>query len=141
MNYNPYAAPQAAPPPPGGFGPSAGGPQAWDVGEVLSTAFEAFKNNWAVLVGSFFVFGALLLPLGGLPYVLTYTHTLDKGLASGHALSKRLVSQTSSCSRSCAWEWCGYSSPSRADSGPRLGISSAARATSSRCSWSCSSRP
>ncbi len=83
MNYNPYAAPQAAPPPPGGFGPSAGGPQAWDVGEVLSTAFEAFKNNWAVLVGSFFVFGALLLPLGGLPYVLTYTHTLDKGLASG----------------------------------------------------------
>jgi len=50
MNYNPYAAPQAAPPPPPGGGAYAGSPQPWDIGEVVSAAFEAFKPNWVVLV-------------------------------------------------------------------------------------------
>jgi len=84
MNYNPYAAPQAAPlPPPGGAGPGGAGPQPWDVGDVLNASFEGFKNNAGVLIGSFLVFLLLQVPLGGFPYVLTYTHTLDKGLLSG----------------------------------------------------------
>jgi len=51
MNYNPYAPPQAAPPaPPGGPAAFAGGPQPWDIGEVVGAAFEGFKANWVVLV-------------------------------------------------------------------------------------------
>jgi uncharacterized membrane protein len=50
--YNPYAAPQAAPPPQqdtlGG-----GTPQPWTVGEVISLGWERFKQNWAVLVFSY----------------------------------------------------------------------------------------
>jgi len=51
MNYNPYAPPQANPP--GGSGPMVyrgAGPQPWEIGEVLSAAFAAFKPNWVVLI-------------------------------------------------------------------------------------------
>ena len=48
MNYNPYAAPQTAPDAPGSS--FAGQPQPWEIGEVLSAAWEAFKPNWVVLV-------------------------------------------------------------------------------------------
>ncbi|HEY2513818.1 MAG TPA: hypothetical protein VGI39_23280, partial [Polyangiaceae bacterium] len=49
MNYNPYAAPQAPPPPVAG--PMQGGAQQpWEIGEVLGSAWEIFKRNWAVLV-------------------------------------------------------------------------------------------
>ena len=54
MNYNPYAAPQASPPQSPGA-PRAGAPQPWEVGEVLSQAWNTFKANWAVLVFSFLV--------------------------------------------------------------------------------------
>jgi hypothetical protein len=48
MNYNPYAPPQALPPTPGpGY---VGQPQPWEIGEVLTGAWEAFKPNWVVLV-------------------------------------------------------------------------------------------
>jgi hypothetical protein len=48
MNYNPYAAPQAAPQ---ALSASyTGTPQPWEIGEVLSGAWEAFKPNWVVLV-------------------------------------------------------------------------------------------
>ena len=50
MNYNPYAPPQANPPPPGGPTAYAGGPQPWEIGEVLSAAFEGLKANWVVMV-------------------------------------------------------------------------------------------
>jgi len=55
MNYNPYAPPQAAPPPAGGAMVYAGAQQPWEIGEVLSAAFEAFKPNWVVLVFSYIV--------------------------------------------------------------------------------------
>jgi hypothetical protein len=54
MNYNPYAAPQA-PPPPMAAAPGAGTPQPWEIGEVLGQAWEIFKVQWAPLVGSYFV--------------------------------------------------------------------------------------
>jgi hypothetical protein len=68
VNYNPYAPPQAAvqpytPPPPG-----VGQPQPWEIGEVVSQAFEAFKANWVVLVFSMLIVGVLVMilivPLG-----------------------------------------------------------------------------
>src|ERR1700733_5417540 len=51
MNYNPYAPPQAGPPPNMGA-PGASSPQPWEIGEVLGLAWTAFTENWAVLVFS-----------------------------------------------------------------------------------------
>jgi hypothetical protein len=70
MNYNPYSAPQAPPPPPVAL-QGAGAPQAWEVGEVLGAAWEAFKVNWVVLVFTYLIalafsmipYFALALPL------------------------------------------------------------------------------
>jgi hypothetical protein len=81
MNYNPYAAPQAAPPQLGQGGPT-GMPQAWDAGEVLSAAFETFKNNAGLLIGVVFVFFCFLMPLGLLPSILTFSHSLEPGVTS-----------------------------------------------------------
>lgn len=57
--YNPYAAPQAAPPPvqdaPGG-----GAPQPWTVGEVISLGWERFKQCWPVLVFSYLLVAVIL---------------------------------------------------------------------------------
>ena len=55
MNYNPYAAPQAAPPPPPGAIQGTGQPQPWEIGDVLGVAWEAFKANWTVMVFSYFL--------------------------------------------------------------------------------------
>jgi hypothetical protein len=79
MNYNPYAAPQAAPPPPPGPGAYTGAQQPWDVGEVLSLSFEGFKANWPVFVGACLVYGILILPFSLLPTVLTLMHTVGPG--------------------------------------------------------------
>jgi uncharacterized membrane protein len=49
--YNPYAAPQAAPPLAGGALPP-GTPQPWTVGEMVSLGWARFKENWAVLIFS-----------------------------------------------------------------------------------------
>ena len=56
MNYNPYAAPQAAPPQaPGAM--QAGAPQPWEIGEVFTRAWEIYKVQWGVLLGAMVVFG------------------------------------------------------------------------------------
>jgi uncharacterized membrane protein len=57
--YNPYAAPQAAPPVLGAP-PPPGMPQPWTVGEVISLGWERFKQNWAVLVFSYLVVFVIL---------------------------------------------------------------------------------
>ncbi|MEO7110708.1 MAG: hypothetical protein ABI183_09740 [Polyangiaceae bacterium] len=73
MNYNPYAAPQAGPPPMMGAppgGPPQGGAQPWDVGEILSSAFDGFKRTWGVLIGTIVIYAVIaMIPgliLGGL---------------------------------------------------------------------------
>jgi uncharacterized membrane protein len=53
MNYNPYAAPQA--PPPQQPNAQGGMPQPWEIGEVLTQAWTAFKANWVVYVVAFLV--------------------------------------------------------------------------------------
>ena len=68
MNYNPYAAPQAAPPPPSPMMPATGAPQDWEIGEVLSQAWEAFKANWAPLVLSLVV----MLVVISIPYGIVF---------------------------------------------------------------------
>jgi hypothetical protein len=51
MQYDPYAAPQHAPPPgPFGAPPAGNGPQPWELGEVLSTAWRLFSQNAVVLI-------------------------------------------------------------------------------------------
>jgi uncharacterized membrane protein YgcG len=54
MNYNPYAAPQAAPPQVAGA-QLAGAPQPWEIGEVLARSWDIYKANWGVLSGAFAV--------------------------------------------------------------------------------------
>jgi hypothetical protein len=54
--------------PPGG--PPQGGAQPWDVGEILSSAFEGFKRTWGVLIGTILIYGTIAaipgMILGGL---------------------------------------------------------------------------
>jgi hypothetical protein len=51
------------PPPPPGYQPPSfgaapqGAPQSWEVSEVISTAFEAFKLSWGPLVAGVFISG------------------------------------------------------------------------------------
>ncbi|MGH7327666.1 MAG: hypothetical protein ACREJX_04890, partial [Polyangiaceae bacterium] len=66
MNYNPYAAPQAAPPMMGAPPPQQGGAQPWDIGEVISLAFDQFKRCWGVLVGAFIVYVIIAAIPGGI---------------------------------------------------------------------------
>jgi uncharacterized membrane protein len=79
VNYNPYAPPQAAvqpyaPPPPGG-----GQPQPWEIGEVLSAAWEAFKPNWVVLVFSLFLVGVLMIIPAMVPVILVVAGAIEVG--------------------------------------------------------------
>jgi hypothetical protein len=80
MNYNPYAAPQALPPGPGGPNPYGARAQPWAVGEVISAAFEAFKTNWPVLIGSVFVVGLCTMPFMAVPYVMQVLGVFDSQL-------------------------------------------------------------
>jgi hypothetical protein len=80
MNYNPYAAPQAAPPPYGGPPAYGAGAQPWAIGEVLSAAFEAFKTSWPVILGSWLVFVLCISPFIAVPIVLQVTGALDQTL-------------------------------------------------------------
>jgi hypothetical protein len=75
MNYNPYAAPQAAPPQAPG-GPTVGQPQPWEIGEVLSRAFEIYKANWGVLSGAFVV---MMVVGAGPGYSINLGWTLSTG--------------------------------------------------------------
>ena len=70
MNYNPYAAPQAAPLQAQGTAP-VGAPQPWEVGEVLSRAWEIYKLHWGVLTGALAVFAlCTVVPFGVLGGIL-----------------------------------------------------------------------
>jgi hypothetical protein len=97
MNYNPYAAPQAAPPSPAGAPQHGGGPQPWEIGEVLSAAFDAFKVNWAVLVLSYFLVYIIGMIPGQLPTILVATGAVDNqsaaywGVFSGSTLVGILI--------------------------------------------------
>jgi uncharacterized membrane protein len=78
MSYDPYAGPQApvpqAPSPP----QAAGVPQPWDVDEVLTGAWGAFKANWAMLVVVHFV-GELIASLPGfIPGLAVVTHAVAR---------------------------------------------------------------
>ncbi|MGH7298757.1 MAG: YciC family protein, partial [Polyangiaceae bacterium] len=57
--YNPYAPPQAAPPPVQTSN-AQGAPQPWAVGEVISLGWERFKQNWVVLVFSYLLVTVIL---------------------------------------------------------------------------------
>ncbi|HEY2515752.1 MAG TPA: hypothetical protein VGI39_33010 [Polyangiaceae bacterium] len=59
MNYNPYAAPQA-PPPPAPPGAAMGNPQPWEIGEVFAQAWNVLKVHWAVLVFAPLVAGIIV---------------------------------------------------------------------------------
>jgi uncharacterized membrane protein len=77
--YNPYAAPQAGPQMPmapqyGG----GGGPQPWEIGDVLGHAWNVFKPNWATLLFSYLLalfIGALP---GQVPGILVQAGALDQ---------------------------------------------------------------
>jgi hypothetical protein len=90
MNYqvNPYAAPQAAPP--SAMGPApAGTPQPWNVGEVVSIAWERFKPNWAVVVFTYLVTLVITQVVAGVPAVLEAAGVL--GAKSAPAIVLRLA--------------------------------------------------
>ncbi len=77
--YNPYAAPQAAPPmPPGGPQYAVGGPQPWDIGEVFSLAWDVFKRSWGVLVGSYFLAGIIGAIPGQIPALLVMSGAIEQ---------------------------------------------------------------
>jgi hypothetical protein len=79
--YNPYAAPQAAPPVAQGTSPY-GVPQPWGVGEVISLAWERFKQNWAVLVFSYVVMFVITEIVAQVPAVLQGAGVLEPGTAA-----------------------------------------------------------
>lgn len=54
MDPNPYAAPRVGDVTTGGPG-GFGEPQPWEVGEVITEAWEAFKANWALLFAASFI--------------------------------------------------------------------------------------
>ncbi len=77
--YNPYAAPQAAPLVPTGPMPGGGsGPQPWEIGEVLGHAWNVFKPNWATLVFSQLLAGILGSIPNYIPTLLVAVHQLEE---------------------------------------------------------------
>ena len=58
-DYNPYAAPQEAPPLPQAL-VATGTPQPWSVGEVISLGWTRFTQSWAILVFSYLVVAIIL---------------------------------------------------------------------------------
>jgi hypothetical protein len=80
--YNPYAAPQAAPPVAQGA-PGGQGPQPWTVGEVLSIAWDRFKQFWPVVVFSYVLSLVIGQIVGGVQQVLIATGAIEPGSSSG----------------------------------------------------------
>jgi hypothetical protein len=66
VNYNPYAAPQAGPQGPNQPNRAGGPPQPWDIGEVLTAAWESFKVHWGIIIGAAIVTGILSMVPGGI---------------------------------------------------------------------------
>lgn len=80
--YNPYAAPQAAPPAVQGA-PGGQGPQPWTVGEVLSIAWDRFKQFWPVVVFSYVLSIVIGQIVGGVQQVLIATGAIEPGSSAG----------------------------------------------------------
>jgi uncharacterized membrane protein len=87
MNYNPYAAPQAPPPAPGGPLVYGSGPQPWDIGEVLTAAFEALKVHWVVLVFTYFVTFLITIVLEYTPRIPAFIGIFKIGSAADIGLT------------------------------------------------------
>jgi hypothetical protein len=95
MTYNPYAAPQ------GGDPHHARQPeepsieplvrQPWATGEVLTAAWEAFKNNWAVLTISFVVGGVVV----SIPYMGVVVYSAMNQLKSNAVVNANSVEMQS----------------------------------------------
>jgi hypothetical protein len=69
VDYNPYAAPQAPPPPaPGQL--VEGAPQEWTASEALSFAWTRFKDVWPPLVGAYVLTWLSGLVIGQIPNVI-----------------------------------------------------------------------
>jgi len=79
VNYNPYAPPQAAPPNLAPQQPGLGPPQPWEIGEVLSAAFEGFKANWVVLVFSHLLAMVVAMVPSMAPTIAVLTGAVDMG--------------------------------------------------------------
>lgn len=79
MNYqtNPYAAPQAGPPVVQGI--AGQGPQPWTVGEVLSIAWDRFKQFWPVLVFSYVLSFAIGQVVAYIHPALLFAGALEPG--------------------------------------------------------------
>ncbi len=90
MNYNPYAAPNAALPPPAPA-PSTEPPGSFDAGKVLAAAFGAFQENAGVLMGATFVFLLFRTPFGAAPLLLRLSHVADPRLSLPTRLAAYLV--------------------------------------------------
>ena len=73
MNRDPYAAPDT---PSEGGGPAEGGPRPWEIGEVLSLAWEQFQASWPVLVLSYVPMSVFLLALGHVGDILVWRHVV-----------------------------------------------------------------
>ncbi len=73
--YNPYAAPQAAPPSPAQGPAGAGAPQPWGVGEVVSLGWERFKQSWAVLFFSYALLTVILQVVSRIATMIVGTTT------------------------------------------------------------------
>jgi uncharacterized membrane protein len=81
--YNPYAAPQAAPPMLAGpMMPGGGtGPQPWEIGEVLGHGWNAFKANWATLFFAQLLAGFLGAIPTYIPGILVAVQAVDANSA------------------------------------------------------------
>jgi hypothetical protein len=79
MNYNPYAPPQAGPPPQLQQPQGVGVAQPWEIGEVIGAAFEAFKVNWVVLVFAHLLGGILAAVPSFIPVILVVAGVIDVG--------------------------------------------------------------
>jgi uncharacterized membrane protein len=59
--------------------PGGGGPQPWEIGEVLGHAWNAFKPAWATLVFSFLLGSFINAIPGQVPQILLQTGAMDSG--------------------------------------------------------------
>jgi hypothetical protein len=81
VNYNPYQAPQGAPPPPPGPPQGVSGPQPWQVGEVIDVAWRRFKEQWATVVFAFLLMTFLSGIPGQVPGILVAARVVEHNSA------------------------------------------------------------
>ncbi|MGA2449273.1 MAG: hypothetical protein ABTD50_11385 [Polyangiaceae bacterium] len=75
MNHDPYAAPDM-PPTEGRQGPAEGEPQPWEIGEVMSLAWERFQAHWPVLAFTYLPMNGVLFALGHVGDILVWRHVV-----------------------------------------------------------------